>query len=153
MNSAPRAILLGGFTAGLFDFIYPTVKTVLAGGSWMQPWKGVASGLLGRSAHEGGLGIVILGAALHFFICLAAAAMLWFILRRLTWLPRQWIVLGIGYGVAFLAVMNWVVLPLSQIGRPIYPLESLHITAFWHIVLVGLPTAWFISRGLGRAHG
>jgi hypothetical protein len=25
----------------------------------------------------------------------------------------------------------------------------MHVTAFWHIVLVGIPTAFFISRGLG----
>ena len=40
--------------------------------------------------------------------------------------------------------------PLSQIGRSIYPLNNMHVTAFWHIVLVGIPTAFFVSRGLGR---
>jgi hypothetical protein len=45
-------------------------------------------------------------------------------------------------------VMNYVVAPLSLAGRPIYPVESLPITAFWHIVLVGLATAWFVTRAL-----
>ena len=44
--------------------------------------------------------------------------------------------------------MNYVILPLSAIGRGIYPLEQLHIHAFWHIVLVGLPTAFFVTRAL-----
>jgi hypothetical protein len=47
-------------------------------------------------------------------------------------------------------MMNYVILPLSAIGRSIYPLENLHVTAFGHIMLVGLPTAWFISRALRR---
>lgn len=147
-NPALRGILLGGFCAGLADFIYPTVKTVLAGGSWMRPWKGVASGLFGRAAHEGGMGMVLLGTALHFFICFVAAALLYVIASRVKWLPRHWFVLGILYGIAFLAVMNHVILPLSAIGRGIYPLNGIHVTAFFHILLVGWPTAFFISRAL-----
>lgn len=150
-NPALRGILLGGFFAGLADFIYPTVRTVLAGGSWMSPWKGVASGLLGPSAHEGGIGMVVTGIALHFFICMSAAALLYVIASRAKWLPRQWIVLGILYGIAFLAVMNYAILPLSAIGHGIYPLESIHVAAFLHILLVGWPTAFFVSRALKQS--
>jgi hypothetical protein len=150
-NPALRGILLGGFSAGLADFVYPTVRTVMAGGSWMRPWKGVASGVFGKAAHEGGIGMVVIGAALHFFICLVAAALLYFIASRVKWLPRQWIVLGILYGIAFLAVMNYVILPLSAIGRGIYPLENMHVTAFVHILLVGWPTAFFITRALKQS--
>jgi hypothetical protein len=147
-NPAFRGVLLGGFFAGLADFIYPTVKTVMAGGSWMRPWKGVASGLLGQRARDGGLEMVALGAALHWFICFGAAAILYFVVSRVKWLPRQWIALAIIHGVAVLLVMNYVILPLSAIGRGIYPLAQLHVSAFWHIVLVGLPTAFFVSRAL-----
>jgi hypothetical protein len=59
-NPELRGILHGGFSAGSADFIYPTVKTVMAGGSWMRPWKGVASGLFGPVAHEGDLGMVLI---------------------------------------------------------------------------------------------
>jgi hypothetical protein len=149
-NPAFRSIILGGFFAGFVDFVYPTVKTVLSGGSWMQPWKGVAGGLLGRAALEGGMEIAALGVVLHFFICFVAAAMLYAIATRVKWLPRQWIVLGILYGVAFLVVMNYVILPLSAIGRSLYPWENIHVTAFVHIVVVGWPTAFFISRALKK---
>ena len=150
-NTALRGILLGGIIAGLADFVYPTVKTVMAGGSWMRPWKGVASGFFGKAAHDGGLGMVLIGIASHFFICIAAAALLYLIATRVKWLPRQWFVLGILYGIAFLAVMNYVILPLSAIGRGIYPLENIHVTAFVHILLVGWPTAFFISRALQQS--
>jgi hypothetical protein len=150
-NHALRGILLGGFFAGLADFIYPTVKTLMAGNPWTQPWKGVASGLLGKAARDGGVEMAVLGAALHWFICFGAAALLYLIVSRVKWLPRQWIALGVIHGIAVLLVMNYIILPLSAIGRGIYPLEQLHVHAFWHIVLVGLPTAFFVSRALGKS--
>jgi len=147
-NQALRGILLGGFLAGLADFIYPTVKTLMAGNPWTQPWKGVASGLLGQTARDGGIEMAVLGAALHWFICISAAAILYLVVSRVKWLPRQWFALAVIHGVAVLLVMNYVILPLSTIGHGIYPLNQLHIHAFWHIVLVGLPTGFFVSRAL-----
>jgi hypothetical protein len=143
-----RGILLGGLCAGLADFIYPTLRAVLNGNVWTVPWKGVASGLLGPAANDGGVGIALLGAALHFFICLSGAALLYLLVSRVRILPRQWVVLGVLYGIAVLLTMNYVILPLSAIGRSIYAVKDLHIHAFWHIVLVGLPTAFFVSRAL-----
>ncbi|HEY8540711.1 MAG TPA: hypothetical protein VIL28_17745 [Steroidobacteraceae bacterium] len=92
--------------------------------------------------------MVAIGIASHFFICFVAAALLYFTLSRVKWLPRQWIVLGVLYGVAFLVAMNYVILPLSAVGRGIYPLEEIHIAAFVHILVVGWPTAYFVSRAL-----
>ena len=146
-----RGILLGGFLAGLADTIYPTVKTLMAGKPWFSPWKGVASGLLGKAAGDGGMEMVALGLALHYFICISAAVLLYLLVSRVKFVPRQWIVLGVLYGIAFLLTMNYVILPLSAIGHGIYPLEQLHIHAFWHIVLVGLPTAFFVTRALKQA--
>jgi len=143
-----RAVLLGGFFAGLADWIYPTGKTIYNGGSWMQPWKGVASGLLGKAARDGGVEMALLGTVLHFFICIVAAAVLYLVVKNLKWLPRNFLLLAVIHGMAVLLAMNYVILPLSAIGRGIYPLATLHISAFWHIVLVGLPTAWFVSRSL-----
>jgi len=92
--------------------------------------------------------VVALGLALHYFICISAAALLYLLVSRVKFVPRQWIVLGVLYGIAFLLTMNYVILPLSAIGHGIYAVEQLHIHAFWHIVLVGLPTAFFVSRAV-----
>ena len=147
-----QAVLLGGLAAGLADFFYASIRGVTNGGTWMGPWKSVASGLIGPSARSGGFEVVLLGIALHFFICLVAATLLYFSVKRLTWLRQQWVVLSIIYGIMFLAVMNYVVLPLSQIGRPVYPLAKMYEYIFWHIVLVGLTTSFFITRFF-RQHG
>jgi len=148
MKPAWRYVLLGGFFAGLADFIYPTVKTVMNGNPWFKPWKGVASGLLGKAANEGGTEMAVLGAALHFFICISAAFILYFVVRNVKFLPRHWVPLAIIHGLAVLLAMNYVIVPLSRIGIVLYPLETLHINAFWHIVLVGIPTGFFVARAL-----
>lgn len=150
-SPALRYILLGGFFAGLADFIYPTVKTVMAGKPWVQPWKGVAFGLVGQAAKDGGFEIVVLGVALHFFISMAGAAIFYMIVRQLKWLPRNWLLLAVIYGLGILLVMNYVILPLSAIGRGIYPVNELHFAAFWHIVLHGLPVGYFVARALKPA--
>lgn len=150
-STAWRNVLLGGFLAGLADFIYPTVKALMAGNPWFKPWKGVASGLLGQAARDGGTEMAILGAALHFFICISAAFILYFVVKNVKFLPRHWVPLAIIHGLAVLVAMNYVIVPLSQIGIVLYPLKTLHVSAFWHIVLVGIPTAFFVSRALRNA--
>ena len=150
-NHARNLVLLAGFTAGLADLLFASITRVMNGGSWMDPWKGVAGCLIGEAAREGGFEIVLLGIALHFFICFSAAAMLYFILKKAPSLPRQWLLVAVVYGIVFMLVMNYVVAPLSRAGRSIYPVETLPINAFWHIVLVGLATAWFVTRALKPA--
>ncbi len=150
-SPALRYILLGGFFAGLADWIYPTVKFVMDGKPWTQPWKGVAFGLVGPAARDGGLGMVALGTALHFFIAMAGAAIFYWVVRQAKWLPRNWLLLAVIYGIGILLVMNYVILPLSAIGRGIYPLNELHIHAFVHILLHGLPVGYCVARGLKQA--
>lgn len=151
-NPAWRSVLSGGFLAGLADFIYPTLKTVMNGKPWITPWKGVATGLLGQTARDGGIEMAILGAALHFFICISAAFILYLVVKNVKFLPRHWVPLAIIHGLAVLLAMNYVIVPLSQIGIILYPLKTLHINAFWHILLVGLPTGFFVSRALRGAN-
>jgi len=145
---ARNMVLLAGFTAGLADFLFASITRTMNGGAWTDPWKGVAGCLIGPAVRQGGFEMVLLGAALHFFICFAAAAMLYFILKKAPALPRQWLLVAVVYGIVFMLVMNYVVAPLSFARRSIYPVETLPINAFWHIVLVGLPTAWFVTRAL-----
>ena len=149
---AGRTIFLAGFTAGLADFCYASGMTLYKGGSVLNMWKGVAGGLVGQTARDGGLEMTLLGIALHFFIMFGAATLFYLIARRVRWFADRPLVSGILLGLAFLATMNYVILPLSAIGRPIYVgTETLLRTAFWHIVLAGLPIAWFVSKGLKPA--
>jgi hypothetical protein len=150
-NYTRNMVLLAGFTAGLADFLFASITRTMNGGAWTDPWKGVAGCLVGQAARDGGFGRVLLGSALHFLICFVAAALLYSILKKVPALPRQWLIVAVVYGIVFLLVMNYVVAPLSLAGRSIYPVESLPMNAFWHIVLVGLASAWFVTRALKAA--
>jgi len=150
-NYARRMVLLAGFTAGLADFLFASIKRTMNGGSWMDPWKGVAYGLLGQAARDGGVEMALLGAALHFFICLSGAALLWLLVSRVKFIPRQWFVLGVLYGLAVLVTMNYIVLPLSHIGsRPTPPLPALLNGVIAPLLCVGIPIA-LITRAFERS--
>jgi len=145
---ARNMVLLAGFTSGVADFLFASIQRSMNGGSWMDPWKGVAGCLIGKAALQGGVEMALLGIGLHFFICFVAAALLYFILEKVPALPRQWLLVAVVYGIVFMLVMNYVVAPLSLAGRPIYAVGVLPKTALLHIVLVGLASAWFVTRAL-----
>ena len=102
----------------------------------------IASGLLGKSAFEGGVGIAALGAALHFVIAYSWTALFFLLSSRFSFLATYPILTGIVYGGCIWVVMNMVVLPLSQIGlRPFNPTQAL-INAGILMVCIGIPLAF-----------
>lgn len=66
MNSYLFATLVGGLSAGALDILYAFISWGLRGVSPLVILRSVASGLLGRSAYQGGLPTAALGAGLHF---------------------------------------------------------------------------------------
>ena len=137
-----RAIVWGGLIAGTFDLIYAFVWYGARGVSPLRIMQSIASGLLGKSAYEGGVATAALGGVLHFFILIVAAAVYYAASRRLALLTRQPVVCGLLFGFAIWIVMNLVVVPLSAFPHEVtHTLASAlpHIIA--HMVLVGLPIA------------
>jgi hypothetical protein len=130
-------ILAGGAIAGALDL---TAAFLTFG--WRVP-RGIAMGILGPRALQGGAGIWILGVLLHFTIAFGAAAVYCLVARRLTFLRENFIVCGLFYGIAIWLVMNLVVLPLSA-----FPLKTNTFTRagltqgiLTHMLIIGLPIA------------
>jgi len=146
-----QGIVLGGLSSGLIDLVYASTLGFFQRGSVLRPWKGVASGLLGSAARDGGAAIALLGVALHFVITFGAAAILCLILWSLPWFARRPLLTGVLFGFGFLLVMNYVILPLSAIGRPVYVGQDFFTAILGHIIMMGLPIAWFVSRGVRAA--
>lgn len=155
-RSVLGVILRGGLTAGAFDFIYANIFYYL----WRQIspvkiWQSVASGLLGKSAYEGGLETAALGVGLHFFIAILMAAAFVLVSQRARFLARYPFVFGPLYGVFLYYFMNCVVLPLSNVPTPPdlshFPMIGNNIEPFIgglliHAFGVGLPIALFARR-------
>jgi hypothetical protein len=134
-------VLVGGTIAGTFDLICAFLTYGIG-----VP-KGIAGGLLGRGAINGGAGVYILGVFLHFFIAFSAALVYNLAGRRLEFMHPHFILCGLLFGMAFYLVMILVVLPLSALHsvapRAIHDLiQGLLV----HMILIGLPIAWAARR-------
>jgi hypothetical protein len=144
---AVRAIGLAGLLAGTLDILAAFVVYGLRGAKPLGILQSVASGLVGRTAAYGGGGkTAALGLALHFFIATSAAAVYYAASRRLDVLVKHAVFSGIAYGVAVWLFMNFVVIPLSAIGRwpTINGLAAVIVVV--HMVCVGLPIALVVRH-------
>ncbi len=112
--STPVAILLGGLIAGTLDI---GAAAFINGRSPLVILLVIASGLLGKASFQGGLPAVILGLALQWLMSLIITAIYVLVSNRIVELKQHWIAGGLAYGIGVFVVMNYVVVPLSEIGR------------------------------------
>jgi len=81
----------------------------------------IAAALLGKDAViQGGDAMAIIGVGLHFLITIGAAAIYYLVAKRQGWLVRHAFLSGLLFGTLFFLAMNYVILPLSVIGHPLY---------------------------------
>lgn len=103
--------------------------------------QGVARGLLGPSATQGGIGTALLGLAIHFFIATVVVCVYHFASRRIAVLRHSPVMMGVIYGLLVYAFMYFVVLPLSAAGPPKFTWPLWLNGPFAHVFCVGLPAA------------
>jgi uncharacterized membrane protein YagU involved in acid resistance len=144
-QSVPRRIVGATLAAGTLDILSAVVYTLMAGKQPINMLKGLASAVLGDGAATGGNHIAAVGLALHFAIMAVMAAFFIIAADRMPALKARWVIAGIAYGIGLWAVMNLIVLPLRFGWHPFKPL-GLAEQFFSHIVLVGLPIAWFARK-------
>ncbi len=141
---AASAILFGGLTAGVLDFI---AATVVYNAPPLAVARSVASGWLGAAARTGGLTAAGIGVASHLGIAVAAAAVYVLAAARNPWLKSQWIIGGLVFGVCVFGIMNAIVVPLSAAPRRMPAPDMLLVQGLVvHMILVGLPIAWFARK-------
>lgn len=143
-------IVLAGLGGGAVDFVYACCVGLIHSGSVLRPWRGVASGWLGRAAADGGLATVALGIATHFGIAICMAASYALVAARVRLLYRRPVACGIAYGLVLYVVMYRIVLPLRF--PSVFPrwdgLQS--VTDIASHVGVGLVIAVMLSRWAAR---
>lgn len=111
-------VATGGLLVALGDAVFAT--------SWWFSWsaagiaqmfQSIAAGVLGRASFEGGTSSAALGAALHVVMATAFVAIYAVVARRRPRLLERPFAFGLPYGAVLYVVMNFVVMPLSRIGR------------------------------------
>jgi uncharacterized membrane protein YagU involved in acid resistance len=143
-----RAILTGGLAAGTLDILAACALAATRGTPPKAVLQYIASGLLGREAFQGGWATAALGLLCHFVIATGAAAV--FVAAARAWpvLLRHPIPVGAAYGVVVWAVMNQVIVPLSQVARRPQPppVSAMATMIVIHMLCVGIPIAWAAAR-------
>lgn len=147
-NKVGFAIFWGGLTCGAMDITAAFVVYGWFGARPMLILKGIAAGLLGLRAFQGGLAVALLGLGCHFLIAFSAAAVYVAFSRKFDWLINQAIVFGILYGIAVYFFMNRVVVRLAGARKYPFSLEMMLIGVVIHIFCVGLPIALMARRYL-----
>jgi hypothetical protein len=138
--------LCGGFACGVLDITAAFVVYGAFGAKPIPLLQGIAAGVLGPSARNGGLATAALGLACHFVIAFSAAAVYYVLSRWLHFLVQQAIIAGALYGVAVYFFMNLVVVPLSAARKFPFSFKMMVIGLAIHIVCVGLPIAISVRR-------
>lgn len=152
-------IFMAGGTAGAIDFLYASTMMMMAGQPASRAWMGVAAALFGKNmVIEIGVPMAAVGAALHFLITISAAAIFYVAATRQPLLLKHRLASAIVFGLLFFLAMNYVIVPLSLIGRPIYVGASrIARELLTHIIVIGLPisliTAWRLNGGAPAESG
>ena len=143
---SPAAPIVAGIVCGILDGFAAIIITLSFGGTVPRMFQGIAFGVLGKSAYQGGTSTVILGIALHFAIAFGASIVYYIASRYLPALIDQALLMGVIYGVVVHLVMQYVVLPMSQIGRRPFNAKSFFAVLAAHVIVVGPSIALTIRR-------
>jgi hypothetical protein len=146
-----QAILWAGLIAGTMDITAAcTVSWFRSGRSPVAVCQGIASGLLGADALQGGLATAALGLAIHYFIAFTATVIFFLASRKIKFLIEQPIISGLLYGIVVYLFMNGVVLPLTFHRNFFSPVNLAVMNAVILMFCIGLPIA-LITRKFSAA--
>jgi hypothetical protein len=141
------AVLWGGLIAGVVDISAAFLNLSRPGFGPMRILQGIASGLLGRESFNGGWVTAALGLACHFAITFGAAATYFAVSRWMRVLVTRPVICGLLYGIPVYAVTNFVIVPLSRIGRMTVAPPLAMLTAVVILMVgVGLPIGLMARR-------
>lgn len=145
-----RAIGWGGLLGGVLDISDALVFFGMQGISPERLLQGIARGLLGMRAMQGGWAAALLGLGLHFLIAFTAASVYYAASRKLRVLRQRPIVSGLLYGIAVFLFMNMIVVPLSAIGRSPTAMLAFNLgsanAVLALMLFIGLPIALAVNR-------
>jgi hypothetical protein len=146
-NGALKAIVAGGVIGGAIDILYAILASGAKGVGAGRVLQSVASGLLGRSAYDGGAATAILGLVLHFAMVIAMAALFVSAARNFAAVRRNLFAAGMLYGALIYFAMRWIVLPLSRFPGDLRAINPLELAV--HVIGVGLVIAIAARRFAG----
>jgi hypothetical protein len=132
-------ILIAGLIAGTLDITAAFIFYAQLGRNSVRLLQGIASGVLGKAAFDGGLATALFGLLCHYFIATTWAALYTLASYRLPFLIERPIVSGTLYALIVYAIMNHVVVPLSAIGPRPFVWSTAIEAAVILVFCIGIP--------------
>jgi hypothetical protein len=130
-------ILAAGFVCGTLDGLSAIAVSAYYGFGPLRVFQGIAKGLLGPSALQGGIGTALAGVGLHFVVATGAATVYYLASRWRPILLYHAVMFGVAFGALVDLFMTFVVVPLSAIGRRPFVLQPFVILLLVSMFVVG----------------
>jgi hypothetical protein len=141
-----KAIGIAGLTSGVMDISAALIVYGAMGAKPLRLLQGIAGGVLGPRAYNGGVRTALLGLLLHFVIAFSAATLFFLASRFIRFLIDHAVLSGVLYGIAVYFFMNRVVVPLSAATKYPFSVKSMLIGVVIHIFCVGIPISLNIRK-------
>ena len=146
MKNLISTIIRVGVIVGTLDilsaFLYYFIKTK---DNPLIILKFVASGIFGKESFSGGNVMLIFGLILHYIIAFAFTLFFYWLFPRIKFLSKNKIGTGIIYGVFVWAVMNLIVVPLSNIPNRSFNTVNAIINATVLVICIGIPLSFMAN--------
>lgn len=139
--SPGKPLILGALTVAFLDALDAVIFFGFRGVKPSQIFQSIASGLLGKTSYQGGMGTVALGLILHVFIASSIVTTYYLVSRRFPALAQRPFLYGPLYGLLVYLIMTQIVLPLSAVGPQHRAVPVIINGVLIHLVGVGLPAA------------
>jgi len=143
------AVIAAGTLTGAVDLIGAFASYSTQGATVDGILKYIASGLLGPTAMQGGVGTELLGVLCHFALTTGMAGVYLLAATKISALIKHPWISAIVYGVITWAAMVYVVVPLSAVPGWKLPQGWAIVSGLLaHIFYVGIPIAHITKRSL-----
>jgi hypothetical protein len=146
--SAAKTILLSGFVAGTMDMLAAILvySGIMQKVTIMQILHGIAAGVFGKDTVGSSTTMALLGLAFHYIIAYCFAIGYFIVYPHISFLRKQKIISGLLYGIFVWAVMNLIVVPLSNTYHAPFKWDSALRAAVILMFCIGLPISLITHR-------
>jgi len=111
-----------------------------------QILHGIAAGVFGKTTVGSPTVMALIGLAFHYFIAFCFAIAYFVAYPHIPFLRKQKIISGLLYGIVVWAVMNLIVVPMSNAYHAPFAWPSAIRAAAILMICIGLPISFITSR-------
>src|SRR5689334_3439654 len=141
-----QTILAATLIAGSLDITAAFISTYIRGNQPIKVLYYIASGVFGKdTAYNSGSGMAVLGLAIHYLIAFLFTLLLFFVYPTVKSFLKNKFLIGVLYGIFVWAMMNKIVLPMSNVPSFKPSLQSMIIACLILIFCIGIPIAWIVD--------